>query len=618
MTRTNRLIDDSRVALRHLAQARLVAEAAMAAVDDMEHRWARTPWSLGIAGTDLEARTEMLNFVCGQRVFDPAARSLGCAAFRVRRGAATVFRGFRDDGSTEHGAIPDREADQADTTEARRRESELRAELAERELQVADRARALPVLLREPLRTFWLWPIRWILGLLRRSALAAWRAAVSATEDTRGRLAMIEGSKVVPVERGLRERKRTERARAFARLRELASSTNVVREIELELAHGPLGEGIELLELTGASRAAAEVDAVVVIARDGIYAPAAADGVSLRIGDTADLIGALPELLSQARALRLACRVRDKLASSVKVLHQAVRSSEAGFRVRLDSLEAMRIADPPAFAAAEIARVHFEISASVQAIMEQASVQLGTELAELAAEWTGAIASATSSDDLKTVATRIEETWSPAAQRIANEVRILVMGGAEGSVFDLVPGVVGALVPYGLPQESLRAPRLKKPTLAPLDILPSLAHATSSKLGGTKQWLAGLFRSLEARRTAVHERVQQRIDHLGEVARAELLDAEPILRAALTDALRAQLDAGFDQQRVWLDAALAAEVTSIEQEREAVIEMIRVRDRVEHDLAWLRDAIGRVERELPVAAAVAAAASSLSAVFRPA
>jgi hypothetical protein len=301
--------------------------------------------------------------------------------------------------------------------------------------------------------------------------------------------------------------------------------------------------------------------------------------------------------------------VRDDIEPLLVELDDEITHTEEMFRVRIERLEAMQIDDAGEFAREQLAKIRPHISSSIHAIMEHASAHLGMELAELGKAWIDGVASCANSDDLKQAITRIEASTPVSAQRIADEVRLLVMGGAGGVAHDLFPELMQALVPHGFPEHKVRE-RRSAPQLAPVDILPSLANQSGAKLSGAKTWLTGLFKSIDARRNDVREKAHARIEHLKEVASAELLDTEPKIHAAIELALNAQLLNTITDLAQWLDKALAAEREAVGREGMALAPRVRIRDRLRDDLGKLAQGIAALEKEQPALAAAAAAALS--------
>jgi hypothetical protein len=436
-----------------------------------------------------------------------------------------------------------------------------------------------------------------------RRQLADRRFAELAADEIKAQLATTEQELAA-----IDHRIQVERGRFFESLRALSSGPPLgsrVREVELELAAEPLPEGIEVIELGGTTRAGAIVDAVLMVERDAFFVPY--DGSVLRVGDLGTTIASLPALLGDARALQLARRVRDEIDPVLTELDDEITQTEEMFRVRIERLEAMQIDDATEFAKEQLAKIRSQITASIHAIMEHASVHLGSELAELGNSWISGVAASTSNDNLKQAITRIEGSATVSAQRIADETRLLVMGGAAGVAHDLYPELMSALVPHGFPEERLKG-RRAAPALPAVEILPSLANQSGAKLSGAGQWLAGLFRAFEARRNDVREKAHARIEHLKEVATAELLDTEPRIHAAIEQTLNALLLAAIAEQSAWLETTLAAERESVAREGAVLAPKVRIRDRLREDMERLSAGIEAVEQKSPALAAAVGAA----------
>jgi hypothetical protein len=303
---------------------------------------------------------------------------------------------------------------------------------------------------------------------------------------------------------------------------------------------GPLPDGVEVLELNGWSRSSARADLVIDAATE------------------AELVAAeLPERLADARAEGLARRALERLAAAIAVLDEQIDTAEAGFAARIARLESTRISDPDAHVAAELARLRPVMLASVGSVMEHGAVHLGSELALLRGEWTHAIEATTTREELHAAAATIDERSAASVQRIAGEVRMLVMGGLGGCAHDIVPGS-SAAVPA-------------------VDLLPSLTQARGSALDDNG-WLSGMFRTFDSRRADALQKVDQRLARLDQVAAAELLDAEPLLHAALDTAVATAITAAATKRTAALDREIAAEQEAIAAERETLAPLVQVRE----------------------------------------
>ena len=593
------LVEQAHATLCRLADAPPATEAVKSAIADIERAWDK-PFAAGIGGT-VPARTELLNFVCEDKVLDPFARALGGAAVRIRRGRPAGFRARRDDGSVEEQPMPPDHA--SDIAAARARATAARGELDERTTALARIDKSFP---KPPARwAVWMWPVYWIVTWLARRKRPERKLANLALAEARAQFEAIENEA-----NAIEAHARLAKARYFESVRNLASGGPIgagVSEVELTIESARLPEGIDIVELAGASRASAEVDAVFLVQGDRVSAPVRG-GDPLELGDHAQLLAALPALLADARALRLAHRVETKIQSVMSSLADAIERKEATFRSRLGRLAALRIDDPAAFTQQQLERVRGEISASVNAVVEHSSVHLGAELAQLQEEWIGAIAEAADTDALKAAVAKIEEEWDARPQRIAEEVRVLVMGGLGGSARDIYPAVAGALVKHGLSEEQLRV--RAAPELPPVMLLPSLTKESAKLEKGS--WFAGLFRSFETRRTEIREKVYERVERMREVAGSELLDAEPRLNQAIGTALAGLLEGAIATQQAWLDDALDQEHEAIARDREVIAPLVAVHDAVRTEANRLGEMIGQLEQHQPAIAGAAAAADTAS------
>lgn len=597
------VVEQALEALRGVGSPTDVAQSTREAAAEIERVWQRRPFVAGLDG-NLVARGELVNLLVGDNVLDPFRRALGCPPLRLERGEAVCYRVVRRDDTSEDKVLPPPEP-RDDDAERERRAEAARGELAEHETERDDIERALPVLARRrpALWAIWLWPVYWLLGIVHRGRLRAWHAARHAVEDARRRLSSIEDLVVIRAQRELAAREAY-----YAELRALCGGGTAgadIRQIELDVPAMPANVG--LVELMGELRASAEVDAVLVVERDALYAPVAG-GTKVRLGEAQAVIADLPELLARARASRLGRRARKKLASIRRDVERELARREEQFDARLKKLYKLALPlDKAGFRAAQLARVAPQISASINAVIEHASVHLGTELAQLAESWLAAVTSAASGDQLKSANATIEEQWPPAAKRIADEVRVLVTGGAGGIARDLYPEIVSALAAHGLGDEHLRAPK-RAPEVDAVPILPSFVAPATFALGGS--WLGGLFKSFEAKKTDTRGKLQTRIAHIREVATAELLDAEPRLHAAVARSLAAQLEIAMEAQQSWHQQAVADEQAAIARDREALAPQLESRDalaRAEDEITRLVDAL---DAEQPAIAAAAVAAAS--------
>jgi hypothetical protein len=596
------LVELSQSALGRLAKVPRFGDTSHGKDLDVETIWVRAPLSVAIGGA-VSARTELFNYLCGKKVLDPESRTIGCAGMRIRRGALTRFKATRDDGTIEEHVLP---PEHADDDALRMRVEATDAEVKTRHLSLERIERVLPRFARSRPRglMIWLWPVWWLLTRRHRRMLAdrrfneiAYDQACDARDAAKRELAEAE------------QRIRVQRGRFFESLRALSSGPPLggnVREVELVLGDGPLPEGVELIELTRSSQASEHVDAILLVERDRMHAPLSEDGTALEVGSITDTIPRLPALLGKARALVIARFARDIIEPALEALDDDVTDSEDAFRVRIERLEAMQIFDAEEFARSELAKVRPQIAQSIHAVIEHGAGHLGAELARLGHDWAADISRSQDNDQLKQAVQRIEVSAPLDAKRIAEEVRLLVTGGAAGAAYDLYPELLAALRPHGLEEK----PPKSAPALPQLELLPSLTSAPPAKLSGAAGWLTGLFRSFETRRSDVLQKAQARMDHLREVANAEILDAEPKLFATIERTLHVFLVTAVARQVGWLEGALAFERDAVAAEGATLAPLSRARDRLKQDLAKLVDGIAALEAENPGLAAAAAISSA--------
>jgi len=583
------LFDQTRRALEGLHDVATIPDLAIR----IESVWARQPREIGLDGTDLAARTALIDALTDTPIL--RTRAVGGPPIRIRRGSVTRVRGKRGDGSiVEHTLVARALEDAAAERDALRRRDEARANLAAREVALEKASSSLPGFVRTR-PTGWrilLWPIWWLLAKLRRRALADHAAADETLEQARRASAAVDAELAELSVRAKRD------ADAFAAaVRTLASAKDLV-ELELEVTSDRLDFGVELCEV--GSRGAT-FDAIVLVEGGAILAPGGA-----AIGGY-DKVAGLGAFASAARAMKLARRACKTIALRVSALDEQLAHAETSFDERIAKLDAQRIPDPTSFVASQLALVRPQIVTSVNAVIEHASVHLGAELAALGEEWIGGLGGCTSNEALKETISKIETTAPASLQRIADETRRLVIGGGGGSAHDLYPALVAPLVARGLPDPS--GVRRAAPVLPAVPVLPRLATTALAKLSG--QWFSGLFQSFETKKAEAREKTHAEIEKLRELASAELLDVEPRLHAAIEQALEPQLVAAWERQASALDAALAAERAAIAEERANLARVVAQRDRAHQILLDLRAELAALEARLPACAAASAAVPEL-------
>lgn len=553
MAESDRVVSRALAALREITLPADVARSAHDTADEIERTWRQPPYVVAFEG-DVQARTELVNTLCGERLLDPFARAPGSATLRLRHGDKLACRVRYTDRTHEDRPIP--EPEPISDFGIGEREDEVRTQLAGHQKAQEEVERALPVLVRKRPAAWaiWLWFVRAFLLLAHREKLATWRARHTATAESRRKLASIEE---YAVQREKRER--AAREKYYGEVRAYASG-------------GPAGEGV------------CEVELVLPALPVGVDLVESAIAADLTIDaskplDTTTLVDAA----AAARAAHLEQRALAALQRLRGDLDEVLSRAEAELRERLGQVEKYALTiERTRYTAVQLDRIKPHLLASTTAAMEHASTHLGASLAELANDWVGKVAAATNTDELKAAITAIEDQWQAAPQRIADEVRMLAMGGAGGVARDLYPELVAPLREYGLPEQHLQMPK-RAPVVGAVALLPSLANPSTAKVGGS--WLTGLFKSFDSRRTAVREQVHARVEHMREVAAAELLDAEPKLHAAIGQALAVELGRALDLQREWYTQRIAEEREAIELARAKLLPLYAQRDAIDSELS---------------------------------
>lgn len=580
------MVDHLRGALRRLGEAAPSRAAAAAALEEIEATWRRRPFTIAVMGEDASARAALLNACCGGGLAGLEERAPGHALVRVRRGTSTRFRATRRDGTLEAVtlAAPGAQCSQEAVGRAQVNRQELALLRAER--AAARLARAEP-----PRWAFWRRMFRWLVTRRARARLAVWQRA-------KERLA-VPGRSSAAEEIVLESR-----VRFFERLCLLGSGMSAgrdVREIELEVAGGPLADDVEVIELTGATPRT-EVDLAVRVTASHVEAAGGEGRMCRRLGPPAEAASGLARLPIEARTLELARHARGVLIDESARLEGILTRTEAALRRRITRLEDLRVSDPESFISAQLARIHPRAAASIPAVLEDIGVHLAAALARRAARWEEQVQTAGTLDELRAAAARIDEEGVAESRWIAEETRQLVMGGVTGSAHDLLFELFSGLRHHELP-EDLAVPPRGVPGLPPVAMLPSLAEPPPSRLadelGSAGKWLTGLFRSFDARRTELRDKVRRHFERVRAVAASELRATEPALLAALLEAGRRELSAAIERRAAWLTAEIAREQLAGDVERAELRLLAGVLDDARRDARAVQEWIDGLEAPRP-------------------
>jgi hypothetical protein len=621
------IVELARAAVRRLVDAAPDAADARDALARIERIGLGPPYTVVIAG-DPAARTELLNALAGERLFDPARRDPARIVMQLRRGPATLLRARRRDGSVEERALevepaggepapgepppPRRRAGRHDDRAATVPASDVPA--FQDAIVLSAEAETTAMVRRPPWWAVWrrlaLW---WRTRRARRSGPIA--PAPPATPSAAPPATRRGFANTIARHRPGDPR------HDFAAALSACLADAAVEKLFVEVAGGPLPDKVVVIELPSGASAwpldAAVPDACLVACGARGFAlteqletvlaivphvfaiagePSAPAGGDARVRRLAAAAapGQLVQVATIERALAVGRRAVAALADGSAALDAAITRTETGFRARLDRLEALRIASPDDWVAAALARIGPSLVTAVQQLLRRALDQLDAAIAELGAAWLTQLAAAGATDALRAAAARIDEQ-SPAALAAAQAAahRALVDGltaRARAHYLELA----GAL--------RRAASRDAAAAAAPpwLTAEVEIAELTSSTgLGAVAPRLTSLFRSLEALRGEAVAQLDQRITRLRQVAGASLLDVEPRLEPAVTGALAIALRGEVERHAAWTEAELARERIAIDAARAQLAVLAIARDAARSDERALVTALDALTAELP-------------------
>jgi len=625
------IVELARAAVRRLVDAAPDAADARDALARIERTGLGPPYTVVIAG-DPVARTELLNALAGERLFDPARRDPARIVMQLRRGPATLLRARRRDGSVEERALELEPAGGEPAPEPARRRAARHDDRAatvpasdapafQDAIVLSAEAETTAMVRRPPWWAVWrrlaLW---WRTWRARRSGQAAPALPAPAAPP-----AAPPGGPAT--RRGFANTIARHRAgdprHDFAAALSAWLVDAAVEKLFVEVAGGPLPDKIVVIELPSSASAwpldATVPDACLVACGARGFAlteqletvlaivphvfaigfaiagepaaPAEGDARVRRLA-AAQAPGQLVQLATIERALAAGRRAIAALADGSAALDAAITRAETGFRARLDRLEALRIASPDDHVAAALARIRPSLVTAVQQLLRRALDQLDVAIAELGAAWSSQLAGADATDALRAAAARIDEQ-SPAALAAAQSAahRALVDGltaHARAHYLELA----GALRRAASRDDAAAPPWLTAEV--------EIAELTSSTgLGAVAPRLTSLFRSLDALRGEAVAQLDQRITRLRQIAAASLLDVEPRLEPAVTGALAIALRGEVERHAAWLEAELARERIAIDAARAQLAVLAIARDTARSDERELVTAVDALTAELP-------------------
>lgn len=622
------IVELARAAIRRLVDAAPDAADARAALARIERVGLGPPYTVVIAG-DPVARSELLNALAGERLFEPARHDPPRIVMQLRRGPATLLRARRRDGSVDErgreleppAGEPAPPEPPAPRPRAARHDDRAATVAASGDPAFQDAivlsadAETTALVRRPPWWAVWRRLARWWrTWRARRSGSSAPALPAPASRPVAPPAATRRG-----FANTIARRRADEPRHDLAAALSACLADDAVEKLFVEVAGGPLPDKVVVIELPSGANAW-PLDAV---APDACLVACGARGLALT-EQLATVLAIVPHVFAiggepagppdrDPRVRRLAaaqapahlvqvatieralavgrCAV-TALAGGSAALDAAITRAETGFRARLDRLEALRIASPDGCVAATLARVRPVVVAAVQQLLRGALGQLDAAIAELGAAWSSQLAAADTTDALRTAAARIDEQ-SPAALAAAQT-------GARGA---LVDGLTErARAHYHELAGALRRGTSRDDAPAPpwLTAEVEIAELTSSTaLGAVAPRLTSLFRSLDALRGEALAQLDQRITRLRQVAAAGLFDVEPRLEPAVTGALAIALRGEVERHAVWLEAEQARARIAIDAERAQLAVLAIARDTARSDERELVTALDALTAELP-------------------
>lgn len=605
------VVELARAAVRRLADAAPTADVALDALALIERVGLGPPYTVAIAG-ELSARSALLDCLAGQHLFDPARRDPDRIVMTLRRGTTSALRVRRRDGSGEEVAFDPARAS-SPRVQATPPPAPHAAPAAERAAPASD-GEPTRLIRRPPWWAVWRWVAWWFRAW--RSRLRPGLPLPSAHPSPLAPPAEPPAPPRRAIARTVERPRRGSdlRQHAVDRLRTWFAD-DAVERVFVELADGPLSEQVVVIELPSRADArsldAVVADACLVACGDHAFVmtrqletvltlvphlfavgapalPAGFHGTVRRIASFEAAAASLARLATIERALAVGRRAVAVLAAGSAALERVVAGAETAFRVRIDHLEALRIADPDDHTATALARVRQTVVEHAHRLIRRALDQLDDAIARYGDQWSARLRDAASTEALRAAAAQLDDE-SPAALQAAQATvqRALVDDLTEHArahyrdlVGDLRRG--SAAVPPWLTVE------------VPLGDMTS-----GTKLGAVAPRLSSLFRSVDALKADALAQLEQRIAKLRQVATANLRDAEPRLEPAVTGALAVALRAEVERHGAWLEAELARERLAIDAERAQIALLAIARDTARTDLRELTTALDALDAELP-------------------
>ncbi|HEU4731395.1 MAG TPA: hypothetical protein VFT22_26055, partial [Kofleriaceae bacterium] len=417
---------------------------------------------------------------------------------------------------------------------------------------------------------------------------------------------------------GARRRRVVDPRRQFVDTLRACFADDAVERLFVEAGAGPLPDKVVVIELPARGSATAleavGADACLVACGEHGFAmtdqleavlgivphlfvvgtaalPGGADPRVRLLGEVTAVAPALIQIATIERALAVGTRAVAVLSSGSTALDDVIADAEAGFRRRIDRLEALRIASPDDYTARVLADVRQAVIERVHRGIRRVLDELDDTFARFAATWAARLAEVTSTDALRTAAAQLDEE-SPAmlqaAQARAHRALIdELTEHARAQFLELV-----SELRRNTPEEGAVPPWLT------VDVqIGELGSGTS--LGSVAPRLTSLFRSVEALKADAIAQLEQRIAKLRQRASANVLDTEPRLEPAVTGTVAIALRAEVARHVAWLEAELARERAEIDAERDELARLAQARDAARTDARELTVALEALAAELP-------------------
>jgi hypothetical protein len=268
--------------------------------------------------------------------------------------------------------------------------------------------------------------------------------------------------------------------------------------------------------------------------------------------------------LRAERVRRITARTGDAVQAARRELAATEERAHRDWRERLAAAQALRVPDPAALAAQQLARSTGGITERSHLAIEHATRELGHELSLVEQRWRSQIRDARTVDDLRAIAQRINAEAPEILREVQHNVRLALGGVVGGAVRDLGPESLASLAPRFQALGS-RPPVVDGADATSLEVLAYLTQSGGPILDSS--WFASLFRGFEQRRDDAVAKLGERIGRIRNTCTAELLDAEPPITALLRTSIEKLCTQATARLAAEAEARLAEEEARIARER---------------------------------------------------